>query len=164
MEDLVSHLVADPGDEKSHRDAGHRVAPAQAEGNGDQPDECTQRGQRVEQRMLAVGDKGGRLDPFADVNLEPRHHLVAEHADRRRRDPRRQVGRGGAADQLLEALVAGEDRARPDHQRHPQPGEVFSALETVRVPRRRRPLGDSKAEEHHQRGGNVAEVVKRVAE
>jgi hypothetical protein len=64
----------------------------------------------------------------------------------------------------VQAHESGEHGAESNDEGHPEIRYVFSSLLPVWVRRRSWTFGEAKAQEHHQRSGDVREVVRCVAE
>ena len=67
-------------------------------------------------------------------------------------------------EQLADALKPGERRAGPDDRRDPDPGQVLGPLQAIGVTLAGGPPRQPETEEHHRAGGDIGQVMDRIAE
>lgn len=114
--------------------------------------------------MPGIGDERGGVDAPADDQLVAGHGQVAEDADDGPGDARADVCGVAVPDELADALVTGGGGAGPDDHRDPDSGQVLGPLQAVGVTLGGRPPRQPETEEHHRAGGDVGQVMDRIAE
>ena len=64
MQDAARSRVDDGENDRGDNQAGYRVGKGEAKGNADQSDECRQRREAINARVLPIGDKWNAIDAF----------------------------------------------------------------------------------------------------
>jgi hypothetical protein len=129
------------------------------EGDADEPGQRASGGESIRPRVPGIADQGGGLDAATNPQLVPGYHLIADDAGCGRGDPGTDVAGALVRQQLVNALDAGERRARPDHQRHTESGEVLGTLPAVGVALRSDSTAQPATEKDDGAGGHVRQVV-----
>lgn len=164
MRDVGGHLPADVADEPGDDDPGDRVGPAPAERHADQTQHRPGRRECVQPRMLGVGHHGCRPNSPVYHQFVAGHQLVADDPDDRGGDAPADVSGAAVPQQFGDALEAGDHGAAPDHQGHPDAGQVLGAFVAVGVALGRELARRAEADEHQGAGRDVGQVVQRIAE
>src|SRR3990172_2995957 len=129
--DVSAYVDEDSDDPNANEQARKRIGERETEGHAGKTGEGRQGRQRVDPRVLPVGDESRTADLPPNPESDACHGLVAERADDCRRHGNGYMGGSDWSEETRGDLIAGPDRAREDHEEDRQPRAVFGSMVAV---------------------------------